>query len=329
MYKITDIHTLHLEPTSNCQASCPMCARNLQGGIPNPFIKVNEISLDKFKEWIPESFIKQLTRVYMCGNVGEPIIAKDTLEIFKYIRHVNPQMYLGLNTNGSARSTDWWTELAKVFGNRGTVKFGIDGLEDTHALYRIGTDWQKIIENASAFINAGGTAEWDMLVFDHNLHQIGQCEDLSKSIGFNRFVVKHTSRFKEDKVHVLTREGKTSHFIYPSVKSNNFTKTFSQHKIEEPHAISCKVKAEKNLFLNAHGHVYPCCWLDIDALPPMSLSKVDYLDNGFGIMSLDDISLEEIFESNYFEEIERTWNLSPLRECSKQCGKIDKFNAQF
>jgi DNA-3-methyladenine glycosylase I len=30
--------------------------------------------------------------------------------------------------------------------------FGIDGLADTHSIYRVGTDYHKIIENAKAFI---------------------------------------------------------------------------------------------------------------------------------------------------------------------------------
>lgn len=329
MYKLEEIRTLHIEPTSNCQASCPMCSRNIQGGIPNPFIKLNEITIEQFKQWVTPVFIQQLSRVYLCGNVGEPIVAKDTLEIFRYIKESNPSILLGMNTNGSARAIEWWQELAQVFGSTGTVRFGIDGLEDTHSLYRIGTSWQKIIDNAKAFIDAGGNAEWDMLVFDHNKHQVAACEELSKNIGFKKFIVKHTSRFKEDRVHVLTKEGKTSHFIYPSDKSDKFTKTFSQYKIEENRVIHCKVKAEKNLFLNAHGHVYPCCWLDIDAVPPMSLSRVDYLDKNFTAMSLHDMTLTEIFDSGYFDKVESTWGLHPLKECSKQCGQIDKFNEQF
>lgn len=326
MYKLTDIKTIHLEPTSKCQASCPMCVRNMQGGILNPFLELNEITVDQFKQWIPVNIVQQLDRLYMCGNSGEPIVARDALEIFKYLRENNSSMKLAMNTNGSARDKEWWEELAAT---QVSVRFGIDGLEDTHSLYRIGTSWKKIISNADAFIKAGGHAEWDMLVFEHNKHQVESCEQLSKEMNFSNFIVKHTSRFKEGKVHVLTKEGKTSHFIYPSERSNNFTKEFSQYNIEENKTIHCKVKAEKNLFLNAHGHVYPCCWLDIDALPPMSLSRVDYLDRELSIPSLHTHTLDEIFDSGYFERIEDTWNCNPLRECSKQCGKIDKFNAQF
>ena len=48
MYNLSDIKTLHIELTNKCQASCPMCARNLQGGVVNPFIHETEITYDFF-----------------------------------------------------------------------------------------------------------------------------------------------------------------------------------------------------------------------------------------------------------------------------------------
>ena len=53
MYKFKEIRSAHIELTSNCQASCPMCARNHHGGIENPLLKVTDISLELFKEICP------------------------------------------------------------------------------------------------------------------------------------------------------------------------------------------------------------------------------------------------------------------------------------
>jgi hypothetical protein len=39
--------------------------------------------------------------------------------------------------------------------------------------------------------------------------------------------------------------------------------------------------------------------------------------------------LGQIFESMYFKKIEEQWSTTPLLQCSKQCGKIDKFKEQF
>ena len=85
MYNLKDIKDVHFEITSKCQAKCPMCPRRIAGGPLNPFIKLDEVSLETFKKWFPESFIKQLNSMFMCGNLGDPIISKDTLENVKDI----------------------------------------------------------------------------------------------------------------------------------------------------------------------------------------------------------------------------------------------------
>jgi MoaA/NifB/PqqE/SkfB family radical SAM enzyme len=46
VYKSSEIKSVHLEITEACNASCPMCARNINGGEDNPHLKDNELSLD-------------------------------------------------------------------------------------------------------------------------------------------------------------------------------------------------------------------------------------------------------------------------------------------
>ena len=50
------------------------------------------------------------------------------------------------------------------------------------------------MNNARAFIEAGGRAHWDMLVFDYNQHQIDQCRTLASDMGFKFFRTKASSR---------------------------------------------------------------------------------------------------------------------------------------
>lgn len=324
MYNLEDIRVIHLEITSNCQASCPMCARNIQGGIENPYISVNEISRDRFIKWFPERFIKQLERLYMCGNLGDPIMAKDTLEIFGYLRLLNNDIKLSMNTNGSARTSQWWKDLAKIGV---VVRFGIDGLSDTHSLYRIGTDWNKIIENAKVFIDNGGIAEWDMLIFKHNEHQINDCKKMSKELGFQKFTSKNTSRFKNDQLTVINRKGQTQHILYPTHKSQTIT---NKLEILEISKINCKSVKDKSLYVSAQGNVTPCCWLDNEWYQPNHPSRIEYVDLFENYLNLQKLTLEEIFEQGIFRKIENTWaSCSPLKECTRQCGKVDRFNEQF
>lgn len=320
MYNLTDIRDVHLELTSKCQARCPMCPRRINGGILNPLITLNEVTLEQFQEWFSIEFIQQLDSLFMCGNLGDPIIAQDCLPILQYLKEINPNIQLSMHTNGSARSTQWWEQVAYT---QTRVVFGIDGLADTHSLYRIDTDYNKIIENARAFIQAGGAAEWHMLAFKHNEHQIEECRGLSTQLGFKKFILKHTSRFVDDKFHVLDEQGKTTYVLYPTDQSKNIVPLIQLNLLSTE--INCKAKKNRQIYISSDGTVVPCCWLDLNWQLPKQLNRIDYMDSITVFPNLNNTPLTEIFESGYFNKIETT----PLIECSRQCGKIDKLGAQF
>jgi hypothetical protein len=195
MYKADTITTVHLEVTERCNASCPQCARNINGGEVNPQLHDAELTLDDVKTILKPEFIKQLKRLYMCGNYGDPISARDTLEIFEYIRNHNAKMQLSFHTNASAKTPEWWSKLPAAMGKSHYVVFSVDGLEDTNHLYRQGTVWKNIMRNAEAFIKAGGRARWDYIVFGHNEHQVEEARTLAESMGFEKFNIKKSNRF--------------------------------------------------------------------------------------------------------------------------------------
>ena len=327
MYKLEDIRDIHLELTTKCQARCPMCPRRIHGGVRNPLFDLTEITLEQFKSWFSDDLIYQLNKLFMCGNLGDPIIAQDCLEILQHIRKINSTIQLSIHTNGSARSTQWWKQLA-LTGTK--VVFGIDGLLDTHSIYRIDTDWNKIIENAKAFIQAGGQADWHMLVFKHNEHQVEECRAMATALGFNNFTTKHTSRFTEDGFTVLDDVGKTRYKIYPTQQSLNMIPKIVESLIDiKPDSINCTAKKSHQIYIGAEGAVSPCCWLDHKWGMPHWPKRIDYMDQIGEFPNLNENSLKDIFDSKFFERIEATWKNKPLLECSRQCGKFDKMGEQF
>ncbi len=193
---------MHLELTTRCNAACPMCPRYISNGnTVNPKLPMTEITLEQFKSWFSPHFLSQMHRVYACGNYGDPVAAKDTLEIYKYIRSCNDRVGLVIHTNGSARSKSWWEELAKIMnggpdGRRDDyVIFSVDGLWDTNHLYRRNTNFDKIYENMKAFTAAGGKARWDYIVFEHNEHQVDEAKKIAEELGFTFFNIKKTTRW--------------------------------------------------------------------------------------------------------------------------------------
>ena len=40
-------------------------------------------------------------------------------------------------------------------------------------------------------------------------------------------------------------------------------------------------------------------------------------------------TIQDIFDSGYFDKIEQAWSTCGLKACSKQCGSFDRMNAQW
>jgi MoaA/NifB/PqqE/SkfB family radical SAM enzyme len=232
------IKVLHLEPTDVCQAACPACARETDVEFDK---KIKHwLTVDDIKRILPEQFIGQLDKMFMCGNYGDPA-ASDALALFDYFRQVNSNIVLGMNTNGGIQSPSWWAELAERLNQpQDYAVFSIDGLADTNHIYRKNVVWDKVIANATAFIQAGGNAHWDMLVYKYNEHQVDSCEQLAKDMGFKWFRAKVSKRPLADNLS------------YPI---NWVTPT------EKTGPIDCFALNEKSIYVDAQGRISPCCWL--------------------------------------------------------------------
>ena len=358
MYQYSQIKTLHLEITSKCNASCPMCLRNISGGRTNPRLSLTELRLSDIKTMLPLSFIKQLSRLYMCGNYGDPMIARDTIDIFQYLRNQNPALHLSLFTNGSGRNVSWWKELAKTVN---VTHFSIDGLEDTNHIYRRGTDFQKIMASVTAYLEAGGNAVWDYIVFKHNEHQVEEARLIAKKMGFKNFVIKKTGRFfsnqraqikfrqqvmnDKDEVEYFLEMPENPDYKNPSLMmSKNLTvssKNLYEHFNQTP--IVCKVAAEKSIYISAEGYVFPCCWL-ANQLYPWYLKEregqvwqfIDSLPQKEQSLSLKMRSLKDIVGDTFFQRsVPESWQGKDIKKdrlqvCAKTCGKtFDPFRDQF
>lgn len=230
---------LHIEPTDVCNLACPLCAREYDHEF-NKSIK-NHLTVDQIKKHCDIDFIKNLDKMFMCGNYGDPAAGRNTLDIYKHFRNINPTITLGMNTSGSLRTPSWWTELAGILNqSRDFVVFSIDGLADTNHIYRVNSQWDNIIANAQAFISAGGSAHWDMLVYKHNEHQVDECQAMAKSLGFKWFRAKVSKR--------------------PLANSLEYPINWS--KLEHSSGqIDCHALKEQSIYIDAQGRKSPCCWL--------------------------------------------------------------------
>ena len=237
-----DVKVLHIEPTDACNAACPQCLRETDQTFDR--LNLHHLTLEQIKTLITDDTICGLDKMFMCGNYGDPAAGKHTIDIYKYFRSVNPNIVLGMNTNGGLRTTEWWQELAGILDQpRDYVVFSIDGLADTNHIYRVNVKWDKVLENAKIFISAGGSAHWDMLVFEHNQHQVDRAESLADIYGFKWF------RAKISKRHSVTPIS----FLSPPKDWKNPVVTTG--------LIKCYALKESSVYISARGDMYPCCWL--------------------------------------------------------------------
>lgn len=241
-----ELRQMHIELTNACNAACPMCVRFYNNSpLTRPDLEIGQITLDQFKTWFPPEIIKKCNLILFCGVHGDPCVARDMLEICEYIDSVSKNTAVRVNTNGGMRRSQWWTQLGKVFSkhpietdNHWSVTFSIDGLEDTNHIYRRNVDWDILIENVKSFIDAGGSAVWDYLIFKHNEHQILDAKAFSEKIGFKEFVPKKSlgvdnGNDKLKPLPVLDKEGKLEYTIEAPTdpKNRNLENPIGEEKL--------------------------------------------------------------------------------------------------
>lgn len=190
---------MHIELTNACNAACPMCVRFYNNSpLVRPDLEIGQITYDKFVKWFPPEVIERCHLLLFCGVHGDAGTARDTYEIFEYISNIGSNTAIRMNTNGGMRRPDWWYKMGQLFSkypiescpHYWALTFSIDGLEDTNHLYRRNVDWNILMDNVKAFIDGGGTAVWDYLIFKHNEHQIDDAKKLSEELGFKEFIPK-------------------------------------------------------------------------------------------------------------------------------------------
>ena len=358
MYGYKDIREVHFEITQKCQAACPMCDRNQNGGALNPHLKgLAELTYDDCVKMFTPEFVKQLKTFYMCGNHADPIVAEDTLEIFKYLRSHNKDLWLSMNTNAGAKKPDWWKELAQTFGRMGTVIFSLDGLEDTNHLYRQNVNWKIAITNAQAFIDAGGRARWDYIIFEHNEHQVEEAKAVSERMGFERFQSKKTARFfssakskGKESPQSVNRKGKETQKLSKPKDEKNINSALKKEKeliakhgsmehYYDSTPINCKVAGPGNLYISAEGIVLPCCWVGSRMYKwwhkdPKVEQVWQFLDRANNV-NAKEVGLEKAINSGLMQDIESSWNINgvnngKLKVCAEKCGiGFDAFKAQY
>lgn len=299
------------------------------------------------------SLCSRLRQVFFCGSYGDPIMHPEFLDILRDFRKKNPTLWLYIHTNGGVHDPDYWKEIAGIMSGYGQIDFGIDGLEDTLHLYRRNVKYNKVIENAKSFIDAGGRAQWNFIVFRHNQHQVEQAAQLSKDMGFYNFLPRKTGRFFN---HATVEEfpawpvsGASYVLRPPSMEQYRNRSMLNLTALKQEYnnikdyfdktEICCDALMGNKVAINAEGLVLPCNFFNHNlydarfhtkALPGANaLSAVDgknqvreFLSRyGLENLNIKNHSLETIFSNPMWKDLVHSWSgANRLFECAMTCG---------
>ena len=298
------IRQLSTELTFRCNARCPACHRQKPLSI-NLNDSKYTISLDQFKQLFNPELLQNLQWLMFNGNFGDSIMNKQFREILAYVKSQGTK--IKIHTNGGIHGHDYWSDVGNILTKDDIINFDLDGLWDTHHIYRINTEFEKVFSNAKSVIGTNRPqVHWKYIVFEHNKHQVEEARSLAETAGFTTFSTVKTSR------DVFAP--KTGTFVH-SKKTQVYEKAERQ--------IHCVWDNWGKWYISPEGLVFRCCWTGGHYYdqgekrfyyPP----KFERMFNGFHvpiqkIISYDYWNKLQTFLSGY----ERSFAL-----CKSQCGKI-------
>ena len=299
-----NIRQLSTELTFRCNAKCPACHRQKPLSI-NLNDSKYTISLDQFKQLFNPELLQDLQWLMFNGNFGDSIMNKQFRDILAYVKSQGTK--IKIHTNGGIHDHDYWTDVGNILTKDDIINFDLDGLWDTHHIYRINTEFEKVFSNAKSVIGTKRPqVHWKYIVFEHNKHQVDEARSLAENSGFTTFSTVKTSR------DVFAP--KTGSFVH-SKKTQVYEKAERQ--------IHCVWDNWGKWYIAPDGLVFRCCWTGGHYYdqgekrfyyPP----KFERMFNGFHV------PIQKIISYNYWNKLqtylsgyERSFQL-----CKSQCGKI-------
>jgi MoaA/NifB/PqqE/SkfB family radical SAM enzyme len=361
--ELKNVKELHVEITNNCNAACPMCARNVFGQGIRPGRGISDWSIEEIYKVFDKKSLPALRYVYFCGTHGDPLAAKNVFEAIKAAKELGAG--IEMFTNGSLKTENWWLSLVDILDEKDRITFGVDGIETNH-LYRQKTNIDKILKHMKICCKSKVKVRWDFLAFKHNEHEYHTCQQLAKEIGVDDFRLRRTARFDLFKIKfpVLNNQKEIIHFLeppdnkdlrHPNLKEmgkiannlhdtkileseindetikNFFPPNRNTYKyVDKPlpakeYNISCIYQESRKLYVNSRLEVHPCCYIS-DEYENFKTLANGQLPYPIGELSLKDKSWEEILDHKFFkEDLVKSWTSNNvIPRCIRTCGVVKR-----
>lgn len=351
------IKRVHVELTDKCNAQCPSCVRTHAGGVINPIIKNQQLSLDFFRNKLGSDFCSNIVQWDFCGTKGDAVSNSELLDILEYLLLCNKNTIIRLHTNGGLRNTEWFEKLGNLFKERKcTCIFAVDGLQDTNHIYRKNVKWKKVWENMLAYNKTGAKTNAHFLKFRHNEHQIEELQMLCKRHKI-KLHVKTPYGFNEtdesiETMPVHNADGTFAYSIFPNTEYTNGRKIKDPkiipnknyepgkynikdfiHESENISKVNCKISegSTANLYIDSDGALLPCCYI-ASSLNMGDEQMTALIGNRQDLIPSDNNPVQNILKSHFLSNtLEKgiKGNLETKEKYCITCVKACEINTGF
>lgn len=324
----------HFEVSSKCTLKCPYCPRS---EVPDTLVQ-DELNLSFFVENFTPSILKQMKVVTFCGDDGDPIYAKDFLDIIAYIKNTSNDTSIRIVTNGSYKSVSWWKHLGSLLNNYDEIHWSVDGYDDiSNNIYRVNSNFDSIVEGMKA-CKTTALKYWDVIYFKFNENKIDVIEEKAKKLDIDRIQITKSTKFgffyshynnteinsilePEDKSLIstsgrferntiyITNKQKADNF---SIDSNKTSYTSVVHEYNNRSIVPLCLIGTKGLFVNSQGYLIPCCWM-------ANRYNNDYKQFLIPELNIKQQGLEKVFAADFWHNFFQ--NLEQFHQCNEKCNK--------
>lgn len=256
---MTEFHKSYFEEfeldlSGTCNLSCPLCSRNYAHA--QHMVYKNQRPLEEIITQL-DTF-PNLKRAFIAGQVSEPTMYKDFLNYLRYLKNRN--IYIELFTNGSTRKPPFWREVGEILDESDQCHFTICGsTQELHERYRVGSDLERLLENARAFRSVGKKNDYMQFIkFEYNAEDENSpgMQKLYDEFSHHYTVETEGIRRLNDKV-VQPGEG-----VHPEDTRDRTIKWMYENRPTpddgKQYEMKCKSLTDRKIYIDQKGRVSAC-----------------------------------------------------------------------
>lgn len=286
--------------TTRCNSSCAFCLRTDLEKL--GFVdRKSDMPIETVKNIIEKN--NDVKEIQLCGNRGEAIFHPEIDSFIDLIKCNNKRFVM--NTNGDRFDVSWWFDLGQKTDKRDQIIFAIDGLKEAHNNYRK-TNFVNVLKNLKSFIQGGGNAVWQMILFRYNESQLRLIKTISKDIGCSETWIVTSRKYDE-------------YYQRPTSLTSHKKEEFStwKPKLEKV----CMFEMGKKVYITIDGKVWPCCHMrchyGFEIYPSNYFFRKAKEEENF--IDVNNTELNTIVkESKLFKET--FTNMDKIVPCNMYCG---------